>query len=149
MASKQAIDEENIDVVIRVRPLQKHEENRGESSCVKIRERATTSTLQDRTGTKTSSQQDTLKTQELQVSLGPLEAQVFACKKCFPNHTSQENVFLDSGITDLLDSAVDGYRACAFAFGQTGAGKTYTVIGPNRSISPGDEDDVRKKLYRE
>ena len=31
--------------------------------------------------------------------------------------------------SDLLDSSIDGYRTCAFAFGQTGAGKTFTMMG--------------------
>lgn len=31
--------------------------------------------------------------------------------------------------SDLLDSTLNGYRTCAFAFGQTGAGKTFTMMG--------------------
>ena len=38
MATKSP-EEENIDVVIRVRPLQRHEKDKGETSCVKIRDR--------------------------------------------------------------------------------------------------------------
>ena len=44
------------------------------------------------------------------------------------------DVFMNSGITSLLDSSVEGYRVCAFAFGQTGAGKTYTVIGKKKDM---------------
>ena len=33
------MDEENIHVVIRVRPLRSHERDRGETTCVKIRDR--------------------------------------------------------------------------------------------------------------
>lgn len=39
-----------------------------------------------------------------------------------------------SGIPGLLDSAIGGFHACSFAFGQTGAGKTYTCTGPSQSI---------------
>ena len=127
-SSVKPMDEENINVVIRVRPLRSHEKEKGETSCVKIR---------DRVGTAGGAPIS----QEVQVSLGPLEAQVFSCKKCFSSNTSQDDVFSQSGITSLLDSSVEGYRACAFAFGQTGAGKTYTVIGPSNSISPGSESD--------
>jgi kinesin family protein 16B len=28
-----------------------------------------------------------------------------------------------------LDAAFEGYNACLFAYGQTGAGKTYTMMG--------------------
>jgi hypothetical protein len=143
MATKQAPEEENIDVIVRVRPLQRIEKERGDVSCIKIRDRAITRQQDERSD---SEHQDTSsKTQELQVSIGPLEAQIFSCKRCFPVEASQDNVFTNSGITDLLDSAVDGYRACAFAFGQTGSGKTYTIIGPSRSINPGDESDVTLK----
>ena len=29
----------------------------------------------------------------------------------------------------MLDAAFEGYNACVFAYGQTGAGKTYTMMG--------------------
>ena len=57
----------------------------------------------------------------------------------FPTTTLQSNFFSQSGITSLLDSAILGYRVCAFAFGQTGAGKTYTVVGPDKTISFNNE----------
>lgn len=30
---------------------------------------------------------------------------------------------------DVLNSAFDGYNACIFAYGQTGAGKSYSMMG--------------------
>lgn len=29
----------------------------------------------------------------------------------------------------MLNSAFDGYNACIFAYGQTGAGKSYSMMG--------------------
>jgi hypothetical protein len=29
----------------------------------------------------------------------------------------------------VLDASFEGYNACVFAYGQTGAGKTYTMMG--------------------
>lgn len=31
----------------------------------------------------------------------------------------------------MLDHAFDGYNVCIFAYGQTGAGKSYTMMGKN------------------
>lgn len=42
--------------------------------------------------------------------------------------TNQSQVFSDLGM-DVIDSAFQGYNACIFAYGQTGAGKSYTMMG--------------------
>lgn len=36
---------------------------------------------------------------------------------------------------DVIDSAFQGYNACIFAYGQTGAGKSYTMMGCQVSFS--------------
>lgn len=42
-------------------------------------------------------------------------------------------VFEDLG-TDVLKAAFDGFNACVFAYGQTGTGKTHTMMGYPVSI---------------
>lgn len=32
-------------------------------------------------------------------------------------------------VSDLVQSALDGYKVCLFSYGQTGAGKTHTMQG--------------------
>jgi len=46
---------------------------------------------------------------------------------------TQEQVFSDLG-KDVINSAFDGYNACIFAYGQTGAGKSYTMMGMQESF---------------
>ena len=41
-------------------------------------------------------------------------------------------VFEDLG-NDVIQSAFEGYNACIFAYGQTGAGKSYSMMGQDVS----------------
>ncbi|CAI5746162.1 unnamed protein product [Peronospora destructor] len=51
----------------------------------------------------------------------------FSFSRVFHDHQSQLTVFKE--VTPLVHSAVAGHHACVFAYGQTGAGKTYTMQG--------------------
>uniref|UniRef100_T1HYD7 Kinesin-like protein unc-104 n=1 Tax=Rhodnius prolixus TaxID=13249 RepID=T1HYD7_RHOPR len=45
-----------------------------------------------------------------------------------PNFTNQQMVYKDIG-EEMLEHAFEGYNVCIFAYGQTGAGKSYTMMG--------------------
>ncbi|CAJ0947309.1 unnamed protein product [Ranitomeya imitator] len=45
-----------------------------------------------------------------------------------PNFASQRKVYKDIG-EEMLLHAFEGYNVCIFAYGQTGAGKSYTMMG--------------------
>ncbi|KAM4607372.1 uncharacterized protein kif16bb isoform 2-T2 [Polymixia lowei] len=45
-----------------------------------------------------------------------------------PSFASQEKIFQDLG-SDVLNAAFEGFNACVFAYGQTGTGKSYTMMG--------------------
>ena len=79
--------EENIKVVVRIRPLQQNEINKGETSCVRANGE---------------------ENRDCQVRMGPLDAQVYKCNKCFPPDTLQDTFFTECGLTNLLDSAIGG-----------------------------------------
>uniref|UniRef100_H2YU70 Kinesin motor domain-containing protein n=1 Tax=Ciona savignyi TaxID=51511 RepID=H2YU70_CIOSA len=49
---------------------------------------------------------------------------------------SQKQVYNDLGV-EMLQHAFDGYNVCIFAYGQTGAGKSYTMMGKHDSTDQG------------
>ncbi|XP_072492796.1 kinesin-like protein KIFC3 isoform X4 [Notamacropus eugenii] len=69
----------------------------------------------------------------------------FELDKVFPPHATQQDVFQE--VQALITSCIDGYNVCIFAYGQTGAGKTYTMEGTIEN--PGINQRALRLLFSE
>jgi len=53
-------------------------------------------------------------------------------------HCTQKQVFYRCGVP-MIGACLDGYNATIFAYGQSGSGKTYTMMGPESDIKHTDD----------
>ncbi|CAL1684833.1 unnamed protein product [Lasius platythorax] len=63
------------------------------------------------------------------------------------NYSSQLMVYKDIG-EEMLEHAFEGYNVCIFAYGQTGAGKSYTMMGKQEDGQEGIIPQICKDLFR-
>lgn len=68
--------------------------------------------------------------QDLNVVSASGQKKTFRFDRVFSPSSTQEEVFQDT--LPLITSCVDGYNVCIMAYGQTGAGKTYTMMGTDK-----------------
>ncbi|XP_066140161.1 kinesin-like protein unc-104 isoform X2 [Euwallacea fornicatus] len=64
-----------------------------------------------------------------------------------PEFSSQLLVYKDIG-EEMLQHSFDGYNVCIFAYGQTGAGKSYTMMGKQEDGQEGIIPQICKELFR-
>ncbi|KAK0166439.1 hypothetical protein PV328_004859 [Microctonus aethiopoides] len=63
------------------------------------------------------------------------------------HYSSQIMVYKDIG-EEMLQHAFEGYNVCIFAYGQTGAGKSYTMMGKQEEGQEGIIPQICKDLFR-
>ncbi|XP_038605629.1 kinesin-like protein KIF1A isoform X15 [Tachyglossus aculeatus] len=62
------------------------------------------------------------------------------------NYASQKQVYHDIG-EEMLQHAFEGYNVCIFAYGQTGAGKSYTMMGKQEKDQQGIIPQLCEDLF--
>ncbi|XP_038672595.1 kinesin-like protein KIF1A isoform X22 [Scyliorhinus canicula] len=62
------------------------------------------------------------------------------------NYASQQQVYQDIG-EEMLQHAFEGYNVCIFAYGQTGAGKSYTMMGKQEKEQQGIIPQLCEDLF--
>ncbi|XP_059484569.1 kinesin-like protein KIF12 isoform X2 [Neocloeon triangulifer] len=104
-----ASDEDNISVVIRVRPLSDRENKSGDDEVVQFPGNGQLL---------------------LEGNLVAQKPRLFSFHAVFGPGATQNDVLHFSGVERLLQLAVEGFSSTVFCYGQTGSGKTHTLTGP-------------------
>lgn len=121
-ASSPASPGDNINVVVRVRPLQDSEKKRKEDTVIQLPGNGQIYCDGSSAGQK---------------------PKLFSYNVVFEPGATQEDVLQYSGIKRLIEMAIEGFSCTAFCYGQTTSGKTHTLTGPpelfNRKPNPNDE----------
>ncbi|KAK7419364.1 hypothetical protein QQZ08_010897 [Neonectria magnoliae] len=112
----------NIKVVVRVRPFNGREIDRGAKQIVKMKGNQTVLTTPDNKGGKDNSSKTFA-----------FDRSYWSFDKADDNYANQSDLFDDLG-HPLLDNAFQGYNNCIFAYGQTGSGKSYSMMGYGKEV---------------
>ena len=109
------MEEENVQVVLRLRPVNDKERKQGEENVWKVYEGVSVvlrQEIEDHMPMRKYTQSQT----------------AYNFDRCFGPSTTNEAVF-DATVKGMVDSAVNGINATVFMYGQTGSGKTFTMLG--------------------
>ncbi|XP_045174185.2 kinesin-like protein KIF27 isoform X3 [Mercenaria mercenaria] len=119
---EKTMQEVNVRVAVRVRPMLPKEKVGGDEMCVKI-----------------------IPTTK-QLILG--KDRGFTFDEVLSPKATQEELYTLC-VENLVKSIFEGYNATVFAYGQTGSGKTYTIGGGNISPVTEDEDGIIPRAVRQ
>lgn len=135
---------ESVRVAVRVRPFNQREKDRGSTCCLKMVDKMTQiidpenpeAPPKDFSFDFSYWSHDQFHTDDAGVLIGDS-----------PAYATQRMVFDDLG-QGVLNNAVQGFNCSLFAYGQTGAGKSFSMVGygPNKGIVPITCDELFKMI---
>jgi len=114
----------SVKVAVRVRPFNTRERTRQAKCIIRMDQHEQTTFIQNPAD-------DTIKHYKYDYSY-------WSCDENVNNEkfATQDQVYQDLGI-EMLEHSFEGYNVCIFAYGQTGAGKSYTMMGKNEPEQEG------------
>jgi len=129
----------------------KHDKNKLERVMVSIRVRPFTEEEKQKDSSSPIESMD-LKNNRMTVKKD-YDKKTFTFDKIYPLTSVQEEVFESSG-KRVVESVLKGYNGTIFAYGQTGTGKTYTMVGDfgdkkNKGIIPRAFDYIFEEMSKD
>ncbi|CAG8980271.1 hypothetical protein HYALB_00013468 [Hymenoscyphus albidus] len=133
----------NIKVVVRCRPFNGREIDRGAKCIVQMKGNQTVLVSPHEADPKAGAKANK--------DAGPktfaFDKSYWSFNRADENYAGQENLHEDLG-KPLLDNAFQGYNNCIFAYGQTGSGKSYSMMGygPDAGVIPKICQDMFERI---
>ncbi|GMF65033.1 unnamed protein product [Phytophthora lilii] len=119
--------EEKIRVVVRARPYDEAVERSGS---------ATTNSSKDKSSQEcVAANPDNPGEVFVFTDAARTRAATFRCETFLSSLSTQQNVFDQIRAKELVEAALDGFPVTIFAYGQTGAGKSFTIFGKEDGVT--------------
>ncbi|CAG8518363.1 22733_t:CDS:10 [Dentiscutata erythropus] len=117
----------NIKVVVRCRPLNSREKARGAKCLIRMEGNQTIITKPTDSSDPGNAKAAAKKGDD-DIKAFTFDKSYWSFDKNDSNYATQAHLYNDLG-EELLNHAFEGYNTCIFAYGQTGAGKSYSMMG--------------------
>jgi kinesin family member 1 len=133
----------SVKVCVRVRPFNNRERKQGSTCIIRMHKNATIVTTPETINLMRDQQNSQIFSYDH--SFWSCSDSDIDVNNCQPIST-QEDVYLSIG-EPIVTNVLDGYNACIFSYGLTGAGKSYTLIGGNTEESKGLTPRICEGLF--
>ncbi|CAD7088674.1 unnamed protein product [Hermetia illucens] len=131
--SEPSTPDDNVNVVVRVRPLCEKEKKGGHGMVLQF----------------PGNGQIMCEGKAMGNNGGP-NIKVFTYNVVFEPGATQDDILQYSGVKRLIEMAIEGFSCTAFCYGQTGSGKTHTLTGPPGLFhgKPNPKDERHGLIFR-